>query len=156
MPWAPDPLPCSDILESLRALAGHDACDASSPVALPAKPGAYLLLLRLAAPLPLRIPALGTAMLPAGCYVYAGSARGPGGIRARAGRHLLRGKPLRWHVDRLTETAAARWAFAVPGGRECDLVQALLARPDYEVALAGFGSSDCRRCASHLLAAPRA
>jgi len=106
----------------------------------------------LAAPLPLRIPAFRAAVLPGGCYVYAGSARGPGGIRARAGRHLRRGKRLRWHIDRLTETTAARWALAVPGGRECDLVQALLARPAYEVALAGFGSSDCRRCPTHLLA----
>ena len=154
MLWARTAISCGDVLENLRTLAGHDPCDETNTVALPAKPGAYLLLIRLAAPLPLRIPTLGAAVLPGGCYVYAGSARGPGGIRARAGRHLRRGKRLRWHIDRLTETTAARWAFAVPGGRECDLVQALLARPDYEVALAGFGSSDCWYCASHLLTAP--
>lgn len=151
---APTPIGCGDILENLRALAGHDPCDASNLAALPAEPGAYLLLIRLAAPLPPRIPSLGKAMLPAGCYVYAGSARGPGGIRARAGRHLRRGKRAHWHIDHVTEAAASCWAFAIPGGRECDLVRALLRRPAFEVALAGFGSSDCRHCASHLLAAP--
>jgi Uri superfamily endonuclease len=145
---------CSGSLESLRALAASDACDAASWSELPAQSGAYLLLIRLAAPLPLEITSLGAAVLPAGCYVYAGSARGPGGIRARAGRHLRRGKRLHWHIDRVSEAAAACWAFAVPDGRECALVHALLARPAYQVALTGFGSSDCRRCASHLLAVP--
>ncbi len=154
MPSARDPEPCGDILRSLGALTGHGVCDADGVAALPAEPGAYLLLARLSEPLPLQIATLGTAVLPAGCYIYAGSARGPGGIRARVGRHLRQGKRLHWHIDRLTRTAAC-WAFAVPGGRECDLVQALLARPDYEVALAGFGSSDCNHCVSHLLAAHR-
>jgi len=39
------------------------------------------------------------------------------------------------------------------GGHECDLVNELLAG-GASVALAGFGSSDCRRCPAHLLAAP--
>jgi histidyl-tRNA synthetase len=120
--------------------------------ALPKGPGAYLLLIHLTAVLPLDIRGLSAAELPAGWYVYAGSARGPGGIRARVGRHLQRGKRPHWHIDRLTESAAATWAFAVPNGKECALMRALLACPSYEVALSGFGSSDCRRCASHLLA----
>lgn len=143
---------CSGMWASLRALAAGDACDAASAAKLSGQPGAYLLLTRIAAPLPLRIASLGPAVLPAGWYVYAGSARGPGGIRARAGRHLRRGKHPYWHVDHLTEASAATWAFAVPGGRECALVGALLNRPGYETALGGFGSSDCPRCASHLLA----
>lgn len=142
----------SGILDSLRALTGSDAFTATDPAELPNRPGAYLLLIHLPRALPLRISTLAEAVLPAGSYVYAGSARGPGGIRARTARHLRRGKRLHWHIDRLTE-AAACWAFAVPGGRECELVQDLLARPDYEVALAGFGSSDCRHCVSHLLTA---
>ncbi len=126
----------------------------TDPTALPALTGGYLLLVRLSAPLPLKVAKL-SATLPAGWYVYAGSARGPGGIRARAGRHLRRGKRPHWHVDHLTEAAADLWVFAVPGGRECDLVRALLRQPAFEVALARFGSSDCFRCASHLLAAPQ-
>ncbi len=152
---APYPEECTDILDCLPTLAVSDACDAARLSELPAQPGAYLLLIRLAAALPLRIPTLGRAMLRAGGYVYAGSAHGPGGIRARAGRHLRRGKRPHWHIDHLTETAAACWAFAVPGGQECELVRRLLSRPAFEIALAGFGSSDCRRCASHLLAVRR-
>jgi Uri superfamily endonuclease len=155
MAWASSPGYCSDVVASLREVAGSDGCDAASLAGLPARPGAYLLLIRLAAALPLRIGTLPAAVLPAGWYVYAGSARGPGGIRARAGRHLRQGKRPHWHIDRLTEVAATCWAFAVLGGRECDLVRALLARPAFELALAGFGSSDCRHCAGHLLAAPR-
>ncbi len=52
------------------------------------EPGAYLLLIDLAAPLALAIPRLGVATLAPGRYVYGGSAYGPGGLRARIGRHL--------------------------------------------------------------------
>jgi Uri superfamily endonuclease len=141
------------LLADLRAAAGSDVGAVTQAALLPAVSGAYLLLVRLASALLLGSPGLSRATLPPGCYVYAGSARGPGGIRARARRHLRRGKRPHWHVDGLTEAAADLWVFAVPGGRECDLVRALLRQPAFEIALAGFGSSDCRSCASHLLAA---
>ncbi|WP_296520394.1 DUF123 domain-containing protein [Rhodoplanes sp.] len=89
--------------------------------------------------------------LPAGRYLYCGSARGPGGLRARIARHLRRRKTLRWHVDRLTTRGTVFAVWAIPGGDECDLVARLAALP---VPLPGFGSSDCRRCRSHLLAWP--
>jgi Uri superfamily endonuclease len=109
---------------------------------LPAEPGAYVLLIRLE---------LAAAGLPPGRYLYCGSARGPGGLRARLGRHLRRGKSIRWHVDRLTEAGEALGAWVFPGGDECALVAALGHLP---VPIRGFGSSDCRRCAAHLLAWP--
>jgi Uri superfamily endonuclease len=40
-------------------------------------------------------------------------------------------------------------AWIVPGGNECDLVAGLAHLP---IPLTGFGSSDCGRCRSHLLA----
>ncbi len=141
-----------DLVADLRSVADRDASGVTDPIALPAVPGGYLLLARLATALPLEVAGLPAATLPADWYVYAGSARGPGGIRARAGRHLRRGKRPHWHVDYLTEAAADLWVFAVPGGRECDLLRGLLARPAFDTALAGFGSSDCRLCVSHLLA----
>ncbi|MCY4547764.1 MAG: hypothetical protein OXC28_05300 [Defluviicoccus sp.] len=49
---------------------------------LPDAPGAYALILRLARETRLDIRTLGRPVLPAGLYLYAGSARGPGGIRA--------------------------------------------------------------------------
>ena len=142
-----------DLAADLRSVAGSDARGVTDPTALPAVPGGYLLLVRLPTALPLEVPRLPAATLPAGWYVYAGSARGPGGIRARAGRHLRRGKRPHWHIDYLIEASTASWAFAVPHGQECALVRGLLARPAFDTALAGFGSSDCRRCANHLLAA---
>ncbi len=118
---------------------------------LSAAPGAYLILLRLDTPLPLDIATLGPATLTPGCYVYAGSARGPGGLRARVARHLRRDKLRHWHIDHLSEAASEMRAFAVPGGRECALIDALLATKRYTAPVPGFGSSDCRTCTSHLL-----
>lgn len=88
--------------------------------------------------------------LPAGIYVYAGSANGPGGIAARVARHMRRAKKPHWHVDALTLTASNITARAFPNGSECALVERLIAA-GHEVALPGFGSSDCRSCPAHLL-----
>lgn len=118
---------------------------------LPRRPGAYLLLLRLDGPATLDIATLGRPGVAPGWYVYAGSARGPGGIAARLGRHLAgRGKP-RWHVDRLNALCAARLGLAYPEGHECDLVAALIASGGFASPLPRFGASDCRACPSHLL-----
>ncbi|SDH56387.1 GIY-YIG nuclease family protein [Roseospirillum parvum] len=89
--------------------------------------------------------------LAPGVYWYAGSAYGPGGLRARLGRHLRRDKAIRWHVDRLTVEPAVEVGFlAFPGAGECALVAALLAA-GATVPVPGFGSSDCRICPSHLV-----
>ena len=122
--------------------------------ALPNVPGAYLLDLVLGRRATLAIPALGRPSLPPGRYLYAGSAWGPGGIRARVGRHLRRNKARRWHIDHLRARAPVRAFAALPGAHECDLVEALRALAEVSVPVPGFGSSDCRRCPAHLLAAP--
>lgn len=122
--------------------------------ALPTAVGAYVLTVDLAAALPLRLGRQPPTIMPAGRYVYCGSAYGPGGLRARLGRHLRRDKAVRWHIDRLTAAGRMVEAVAVPGGNECDLFAALSDCPDSRVPLPGFGSSDCRRCPAHLLAVP--
>lgn len=109
---------------------------------IPAEPGAYVLAVTLDA------PALG---LPPGRYLYCGNARGPGGLRARLARHMRKGKRIHWHVDRLTEAGRVLGAWIFPGGDECALVRRLAGLP---VPIPGFGSSDCARCESHLLAWP--
>jgi Uri superfamily endonuclease len=112
---------------------------------LPKRPGAYALLITLARE---------TAGFAPGRYAYLGSARGPGGIRARCSRHLRRDKGQRWHVDRLTVTADVR-AIAIIDGDECNLTEKLLAA-GADAPVPGFGSSDCRSCPAHLLALPDA
>ena len=122
---------------------------ALSPDDLPADRGAYALVLRLARDTRLDIATLGRPVLPAGLYLYAGSAWGPGGIRARAGRHLRRSRARVWHIDHLT--AAIEQVVAFPDARECEIADFVVARGAH-VPIPGFGASDCRSCEAHLLA----
>lgn len=130
-----------------------NADPAATVVALPKAPGAYALLLRLDRPATLSIKGNDRRLAP-GLYVYAGSARGPGGIRARVARHLRRPKPTHWHIDRLTAVAESVGVVAWPSGDECSLVAGLAglkAATDIEIPAPGFGSSDCRTCPAHLM-----
>ena len=140
----------------LGALAGRfgNAQPTSCFEALTPAPGAYLLVVALSGPLALPRPALKSARLGPGHYLYAGSALGSGGIRARALRHARKGKRRHWHIDHLTEAGTLLAALALPGMGECDVVRSLLALPGVTVPVPGFGSSDCRACPAHLLAAP--
>jgi histidyl-tRNA synthetase len=117
----------------------------------PATPGAYVLALRLDAPLDVRVGKI-SATLPAGDYLYCGSARGPGGLRARLARHMRPQKRPHWHIDQLTAVASVLGAFVHKDGDECALNAALAHLP---IPVAGFGSSDCRRCAAHLRLWPK-
>lgn len=123
-----------------------------APEGLPREPGAYALLLTLA--VATRAPPSLGGELAAGRTLYLGSALGPGGIRGRCRGHLGNRRRRHWHVDWLTAAGEVR-ALAVAGTGECDLVAALLAA-GASVPVAGFGSSDCRRCPAHLLAPPPA
>ncbi len=144
--------PSERLLGAVAAVTGGAPGEADA-AGLPRAPGAYLLLIGLARPLPLKLPSLPSAVLPAGWYLYGGSARGPGGIRARLSRHLARHGRLHWHVDHLTAAAASLRGFPVPGGDECALLRDVYRRAAVEIPVPGFGSSDCRRCKSHLLLA---
>ena len=124
------------------------------PSDLPADPGAYALVLRLARETRLDIATLDRPLLPAGLYLYAGSAWGHGGIRARVGRHLRRGKARVWHIDRLTEEAAVEEVIAFPGNRECAIADLAIAH-GARVPIPRFGASDCRKCEAHLLTVDR-
>lgn len=82
---------------------------------------------------------------------YVGSAWGAGGLAARVGRHLRpHGRRDRWHVDALTRVARPDRVGWRVGGRECDIVQELLAE-GWSVPAVGFGASDCPRCSAHLV-----
>jgi histidyl-tRNA synthetase len=121
-----------------------------TPETIPAQPGAYILVIEIAAPLTIAFGGR-EGTLDAGRYLYCGSAKGPGGLRARIARHVRRGKAIRWHVDHLTERGIVLGAWVFPGGEECALAARLAHLP---APIPGFGSSDCRRCASHLFAWP--
>lgn len=117
----------------------------------PVSPGAYVLWLRLDAPLTATAGKI-VARLEPGDYLYCGSARGPGGLRARLARHMRRDKRAHWHVDQLTLAGNVLGAFIDEGGDECALNAALGGFP---IPLPGFGSSDCPRCAAHLRLWPK-
>ena len=115
---------------------------------IPALPGAYLLLVELREVTFVKLPDKPKACLTPGRYIYAGSANGPGGLKARVSRHMRRAKRCHWHIDELTETGDVLGVWAFPGGVECDLVDTNSALP---MPVAGFGSTDSKRCPSHLL-----
>ena len=115
------------------------------------KKGSYLLAIGLLTPVQTDLSRLGSPRLASGNYIYAGSAKGPGGLMARVNRHFRQDKTIRWHIDRLTLKAGAMAALLIAEGDECDLVRRLLASGRFETAIPGFGSSDCNTCESHLL-----
>jgi len=120
---------------------------------LSAVTGAYALILNLGQEVHVDRPRTAAGALSSGWYVYAGSARGPGGIAARLARHFRPGKRIHWHIDQLTSASGARiWACPAPHLHECDLVTKLSRLRPFQTACAGFGSSDCRQCEGHLLA----
>lgn len=121
--------------------------------ALPAVPGAYVLLIRLRSPCRLRVGAMGDIDFEPGFYFYMGSARGPGGIGARVRRHLRRRKPHHWHIDRLTKAGEVVGVLTHPDGNECNLVETARRLGGVSAPVPGFGSSDCKSCVSHLLKA---
>ena len=120
----------------------------------PDAPGAYALLILLKRRFTGPVGRLGAVALPRGAYLYLGSARGPGGLRARLARHARSDKKPHWHIDRLTAAGRLTAMLAVPDGSECDLADRARALPGAAVPVAGFGSSDCRHCAAHLIAVP--
>jgi Uri superfamily endonuclease len=117
----------------------------------PKKSGAYALLVELETPLRVTAGPKNATLAP-GFYIYCGSANGPGGVAARLARHMRRSKRVHWHIDQLTAVGTTHGAWVFPDKSECEANEALVALP---TPLEGFGSSDCRRCRSHLHFWPR-
>jgi Uri superfamily endonuclease len=92
------------------------------------------------------VGALGDFELPAGLYVYTGSAKR--NILARVSRHLSGEKKIRWHIDYLLSHPVVRIIDVKLLERdECEANQELEGR----ILIPRFGASDCRRgCGSHL------
>ncbi len=113
--------------------------------------GAYMLLIRVDAPVKLRVGRLGTFVFAPGWYAYVGSALGTGGLPARLGRHLRTNKRTHWHVDYLlTRGSVERIWWTITDRRlECAWAQALQ-QIGGRIFPPRFGASDCR-CAGHLI-----
>jgi Uri superfamily endonuclease len=129
--------------------------------------GSYVLWLRLDLERQITIGRLGSFYFPAGNYLYAGSAAGPGGVRARVLRHLRVEKCLHWHIDYLgAESLITHIAVCIhssiqpavkpkPMPVECRWSQLIARQPGAMIPAAGFGSSDCRSgCKAHLVCFP--
>lgn len=114
--------------------------------------GSYLLGLRLDQNVVLTVGRLGRFTFPAGYYIYAGSARGPGGLPARLARHQRRQKRFHWHIDYLLPHArlVEVWTLASEQHLECAWAWAVRQVSGAQVVAPRFGASDCR-CPSHLL-----
>ncbi len=117
--------------------------------------GAYFLCLRLKRPVKIHAGALGNISLPAGDYVYVGSARR--GIAQRIARHrrlaeTKKGK-LHWHIDYLLLHPRIKLIAAKGrrGENECAVSKHIAAKSGVSAPVPGFGATDCRaRCQAHL------
>lgn len=122
-------------------------------VLIPSSPGLYLLVLELGEHFRGWVGSLGFVNLDRGFYVYLGSARGPGGLRARVLRHVGGPRRVRWHIDYLTSRPSVRCVLAVVVETVDDLEELVAAKllnlASLKPAVKGFGSSD-RRSLTHL------
>ena len=122
---------------------------------LPDEPGVYALILRAKRRVNTQVGRFGRVELGPGVYVYVGSAKGPGGLKARISRHLRSWKRLRWHIDYLLTAGLEVVAVAYLPSKsvtECDLVSALL-EEGFTAPVRRLGATDCRRgCPAHFLA----
>lgn len=116
---------------------------------LPAAPGSYALVMCNRARIEIDVGRLGRARFERGFLVYVGSAFGPGGLRARVGRHASTQKTVHWHIDYLRPHVELEEAWLNTGreNREHEWARRLGAQ--IEIAHPRFGASDCR-CTSHL------
>ncbi len=97
----------------------------------------------------LAVGALGLIRIPAGYYVYTGSALGAGGLRARLQRHIKGPARLRWHVDYLRAKAKLIEIWVAPGAQRREHLWARALAQVADGSIPRFGASDCR-CPSHL------
>lgn len=115
-----------------------------------AAPGSYAIILRNHADKTIRVGRRLQLDIQPGFYLYVGSAFGPGGLRARVGRHAGTVKKHRWHIDFIREQMQFQcaWYSYAPFNQEHLWAARLTALPNF-TPLAGIGCSDCN-CATHL------
>lgn len=100
----------------------------------------------------LRVGRLGKFGFRKGVYFYTGSAQR--NLSARLERHGKKKKPLHWHIDYLSVKAGMLGAITISGQRNHECAVAGELSKLFELAVPGFGASDCR-CEGHLFYAQR-
>ena len=120
---------------------------------IPPEKGSYILLFQIQETNRILVGSLGYQLFPAGIYAYAGSALGPGGVRARVRHHLIPARKPHWHMDYLKPSAdwlAVGWTITLQR-QECIWAQQLILAGG-KVPAKGFGASDCQQgCPAHLI-----
>jgi Uri superfamily endonuclease len=128
----------------------------TTPEHLPPARGTYALLLYVPRATRLQIGKLGAFDFPRGYYVYVGSARGAGGLRARVMRHWRGGARWHWHIDYLRAVARpVRVRYSTDAHADECAWAAMLQAKNARVIAPRFGASDCD-CATHLYFLKRA
>ncbi len=122
---------------------------------IPPVKAVYAMLFTLEKPITITIRSLGSISLGKRIYAYIGSARGPGGLRARINHHLRRHKRRKhWHIDYITVNPVFKPLKLVyietSMDLEEELVERILSTRQYSIVVQGFGSSD-KKSISHLL-----
>ena len=114
-------------------------------------PGTYALIMECDANQQVEVGKLGRLHITPGCYVYVGSAFGPGGLKARIAHHVNISRRPHWHIDYLrpllelkevcysynSNKHEHRWAATFNGFKGAS------------IPIVGFGASDCS-CPAHL------
>ncbi len=118
-------------------------------------PGIYILVINVSKRICLDIESLNRPCIDSGLYGYVGSARGPGGIRARLEHHLRRDKKrLWWHIDYLTTKQEVVPLLTIYVNTLDDVerifAETLIDIGCWQVAVPRFGSTD-KKTPSHLL-----
>ena len=117
-----------------------------------AQPGTYALILPSSSDRWIEIGKLGRSLIQPGYYVYAGSAFGPGGLKARIAHHARISQRPHWHIDylRLALPLNEVWYSYDSEQHEHQWADAFRRLKGATLPISGFGASDCR-CTSHLL-----
>ena len=114
--------------------------------------GTYVLVVQLNRLKRIKVGRLGIITFKSGCYLYTGSALGPGGLSGRIHRHIRpeSHKRSHWHINALISRGIITdvWWTMSRQRQECAWGEILSMTGDRTAP--GFGASDCR-CAGHLV-----
>jgi Uri superfamily endonuclease len=115
------------------------------------KPGTYALIFSSSVEERITIGKIGALNAVPGWYVYVGSGRGPGGVKARVAHHHHISPNPRWHMDYLRPylSLVCVWYAFDTEHRECDWARLFSRTRGAAIPLLKFGASDCF-CSSHL------